>query len=356
MSLPFCLSTVWLIHVAHQSRSSRSGALPLVCPRPLGRHHPSKLFPSTQSPARSLASLPLAWSGDRRARSSRSHNRLVSQPPAPPSSRDLAPPAPRFRAPPSLPVGARLLAALGALSDAFPSSARRPTAPGLPSSQSPECSASRLLPADSLSPSRRRRLGLLCRPPVLRSSSSFSLTSGRRSSPSGFPLEVSRLPPIWSRPRGFRRVSVRSPTFSFPKCRSRGSLGLALLRRLRGFRVCRPFLAQSCSFSSDSLSGLGPATLTSLPPATFSGCCPTTLAGLWRASLPHFERRASGPCPLGLGSLPPAASLPLRAGLHADWIRTPLPFGSGALASSVRTPFPRGWGLVLSVGVPLPCG
>ena len=55
----------------HHPRSSRSGALPLVCPRPHGRHHPSKLSPSTQSPARSLAMLPLHRSGDPSARLSR---------------------------------------------------------------------------------------------------------------------------------------------------------------------------------------------------------------------------------------------------------------------------------------------
>ena len=58
-----------------------------------------------------------------------------------------------------------------------------------------------------LVPARRRHSGLLYRPPVLLCLLVVSSTSGQRSSSSGFPLEVSRFPPIQSRTsRLFPRV------------------------------------------------------------------------------------------------------------------------------------------------------
>jgi hypothetical protein len=55
---PVDLSAVRFARVTRPPCSSRTGALSLVCLRPHGRHHPSKLSPSTQLPARSLALRP----------------------------------------------------------------------------------------------------------------------------------------------------------------------------------------------------------------------------------------------------------------------------------------------------------
>jgi hypothetical protein len=136
-----------------------------------------------------------------------------------------------------------------------------------------------------------------------------SLTSGQRSSPSSFPLEVSRFPPIQSRPRGLSRVSVRAPTFGVPKCRSRGFPGLVSLRRLRDVWVCRPIRAQSCSL------------------------CPQPVKASDGALSMCFGRHAVGRSPLGPSSLHSMFARPTRGRLNIDWLQAPLPCGLGCSTS-----------------------
>lgn len=107
-------------------------------------------------------------------------------------------------------------------------------------------------------------------------------------------------------------MSVRAPTFSFPKYRSRGSLGLVLLRLSPRSRVCRPSLAQSCSFDGHPL-----------------GPCRSAIIALSVTSASACTSRRSG-SPLQSGASP----------------RGSAPFLGG------QTPSFSGWLLSLSVGHP----
>lgn len=216
--------------------SSRTGALSLVCLRPHGRHHPSKLSPSTQLPARSLALRPLCRGGPPRSRCppSRFPDPLViaqlqlvlGSLPCPSQSPGWCSQAPRGRTVARLPASARLCPGRFR-SPVFNRSTRR--APQL--TTAPVCSADH--PCSM--PSRR-----FCRPLC---------------DPSPLPIARWRSPAARQPARdlkAFFRVSVRAPTFSVPKCRSRGSLGLSSLCRLRVVPVCRRNRAQSCSIPRGS--------------------------------------------------------------------------------------------------------
>lgn len=157
--------------------------------------------------------------------------------------------ADRLRAPPSLLVVARPLITLSAEADHSPLSARLPAS--LSCLRSADCRAETGSPPPLWPASQTTRAACLL---------VVFQTSDRRSSPSGFPSKVSRRPPAQSRPRGFPRVSVRTPTFGVPKCRSRCSLGLASLCCLQRGWVCRPFRVQSCSLCPMPLWGSSGAT------------------------------------------------------------------------------------------------
>jgi len=183
-----------------------------------------------------------------------------------------------------------------------------------------------------LVPARRRHSGLLYRPPVLLCLLVVSSTSGQRSSSSGFPLEVSRFPPIQSRTsRLFPRVRPCSD--------------------LRCPEVPESWLPWACfALLSPHQSGLQtlPRAVLLLVPVACEGFKRSDVHVLWktfgwsepsRTQLPPSGGRPSHKGSVGSRLVP--SSLPLRAGVLFLLRRFASPLRVRRSPLSVETHLPK---------------